>query len=173
MIKVYFGPQVAIPGEKIEYSFRGEVATASLRGETDTFDFSGLPDGELDRERKIETLLPVCPIISARRADGILHLELLNWIESDAPHESRFPDWIELPLPKDAVKGDKPEHSAVIPWRTAQEIEAEKLAAQVKAQEREDRRERIKSGLTTARTQDDLLALVRDMAAEMGLVGQK
>ncbi len=180
MIKVFFTPQVALPGEKIEYSFHGETLTASLRGETDVFDLSVLPDGELDRggggdeggdEKQIETVLPVCPIVSAKRVEGVLHLELLNWIESDAPYESRFPDWVELPLPERAVKGDKPEHLAVIPWRTAQELEAAKQAQQAEAQEREDRRERIRDGLTTARTQEDLLVLVRDMAAEMGLGG--
>jgi len=81
----------------------------------------------------------------------------------------------ELPLPKAAGKSREETASAPIsiPWRTKQEIWAAKQAARAEAQEREDRRDRIKTGLTTARTQDDLLALVRDMAAEMGFVGQK
>ena len=173
MIKVFFSPQRA--DNQIEYSFCGEAVTARIGTVKDTFDFSGLPDGELDRheDTQIKTILPVCPIISAKRVDGILHLELLNWIDSDAPYESRFPAWVELPLPERVGKGKEPEHLAVIPWRTKQEIWAAKQAARAEAQEREDRRDRIKTGLTTARTQDDLLALVRDMAAEMGFVGQK
>ena len=171
MIKVYCSPQVS--ERQIEYFFNGEAATAKIGDVEDTFDFSGLPDGELNMEELIETTLPVCPIISAKRVDGVLHLELLNWIDSDAPYESRFPAWVELPLPERVGKGKEPEHLAVIPWRTKQEIWAAKQAARAEAQEREDRRDRIKTGLTTARTQDDLLALVRDMAAEMGFVGQK
>ncbi len=173
MIKVYFSPQRA--DNQIEYSFCGEMVTARIGTVKDTFDFSGLPDGELDRheDTQIKTILPVCPVISAKRVDGILHLELLNWIDSDAPYESRFPAWVELPLPERVGKGKEPERLAVIPWRTKQEIWAAKQAARAEAQEREDRRDRIKTGLTTARTQDDLLALVRDMAAEMGFVGQK
>jgi len=52
MIKVYFSPQVALPGEQIEYSFRGEVVTAKIGDTEDVFDFSSLPDGELDMERE-------------------------------------------------------------------------------------------------------------------------
>jgi len=175
MIKIYFSPQRS--DNKIEYSFNGEAVAARIGEAEDTFDFSALPDGELDRldeEKRIETLLPVCPIVSAKRVDGTLHLKLLNWIGRDAPYESRFPKWVELPLPESIAEKEKePLHKAIIPWRTKVEIDAAKAARQAEAQEREDRRDRIKTGLTTARTQDDLLALVRDMAAEMGFVGQK
>jgi len=173
MIKVYFSPQVS--DRKIEYGFNGETLTVKIGDTEDVFDLSSLPDGELNMEEPIESTLPVNPIISARRIDGILHLELLNWIESNAPYESRFPEWCELPLPKAAGESREKTASAPtsIPWRTKQEIWAAKQAARAEAQEREDRRDRIKTGLTTARTQDDLLALVRDMAAEMGFVGQK
>ncbi|NLA05771.1 MAG: hypothetical protein GX881_08695, partial [Firmicutes bacterium] len=123
-----------------------------------------------EEEKRIETVLPVCPVVSARREDGVLHLKLLNWLGRDAPYESRFPDWIELPLPERAGKGKTPERMAVIPWRTKQEIEAAKLAAQVEVQEREDRRARIRDGLTTARTTGELKALLHDMATEMGLL---
>ena len=169
MIRIYFVPQRS--DNQIEYSFCGETVTARIGEAENTFDFSALPDGELNIEESIETTLPVCPIISAKRVDGILHLELLNWLGPNAPYESRFPDWIELPLPKvqNGGKKEEPAHKAVIPWRTKQEIEAEKTARLAAKQEQEARRTRIKNGLTTAKTADELRALLRDMAVELGL----
>lgn len=175
-IKIYLVPQRS--ERQITYTFSGEVITAEIDGAKDVFDFSVLPDGELDRgggsedeeEKRIETVLPVCPVASARREEGVLHLELLNWLGRDAPYESRFPEWVELPLPESAAKGKTPERMAVIPWRTKQEIEAAKQAAQAEAQEREGRRARIRDGLTTARTQEELRAVLHDMATEMGLL---
>ena len=171
MVKVFFSPQRA--DRQIEYSLNGEAVTAKIGDAEDTFDFSALPDGELNKEddESIETTLPVCPIISAKRVDGILHLELLNWLGPDAPYESRFPDWVELPLPKGAVKKEESKHNAVavIPWRTKQEIEAEKAVRLAAEQERQERRARIRDGLTTAKTADELRALLKDMAVELGL----
>ncbi len=175
MVKVYFSPQVALPGEQIEYSFRGEVVTAKIGDTEDVFDFSSLPDGELDMEREIETVLPVCPIISAKRVDGILHLELLNWIDSDAPYESRFPAWVELPLPKAAGESREKTASAPtsIPWRTKAEIDAEREAAIAAEQERTERRARIKAALNNNLLESgeaDLRGVLRDMATELGLL---
>ena len=83
MIKVYFSPQRS--DNQIEYSFNGEAVAARIGDVEDTFDFSNLPDGELDRheDTQIKTILPVCPVISAKRVGGILHLELLNWLGPD------------------------------------------------------------------------------------------
>ena len=167
MIKIYFVLQRS--DNQIEYSFCGETVTARIGNVEDVFDFSTLPDGELHMEEPIETTLPVCPIISANRVDGILHLELLNWLGPNAPYESRFPEWVELPLPKRVVKKEESKHKAVIPWRTKQEIEAEKADRLAAKQEQEARRTRIKNGLTTAKTADELRALLKDMAVELGL----
>ncbi len=168
MIKVYFSPQRA--DNQIEYSFNGEAVTANIGDVEDTFGFTDLPDGELNIEEEIETTLPVCPVISAKRVDGILHLELLNWIGKDAPYESRFPGWVELPLPKDAFMKEEPAHKAVIPWRTKQEIEAEKAVRLAEEREREERRKRIREGLTTAKTEAELRDILHDMAKELGII---
>lgn len=170
MIKVYFSPQRA--DNQIEYSFCGETVTARIGEAENTFDFSALPDGELNKEddESIETTLPVCPVISAKRINGILHLELLNWLGPDAPYESRFPEWVELPLPKGAVKKEGSKHNAVIPWRTKQEIEAEKAVRLAAEQERQERRARIREGLTTAKTEAELRSILQDMAREMGII---
>jgi hypothetical protein len=57
---------------------------------TDTFDFSAMPDGEAG---EITTTLPVNPIVSARKINGELEAELLNFIGPDATEEERFPAW--------------------------------------------------------------------------------
>ena len=56
-----------------------------------------------------------------------------------------------------------------IPWRSKEEIDAEREAAIAAEQERTERRARIKEGLTTAKTADELRALLKDMAVELGL----
>lgn len=175
-MRILFRPQRS--AEQITYTFRGESVTA-LIGDAedaieDTFDFTGLPDGEIDTEQEIETTLPACPIISARRVDGILHLEMLNWIGSDAPRESRFPEWVDLPLPpKEGAGGAKIKPGAPatnIPWRSRAEIFAEQRAVEAAEREKQERRTRIREGLSTAKTQAELKTVMMDMAAELGLL---
>ncbi len=70
------------PPHTLEYSTDGDILTVThTAGEvvtTDTFDFTGTPDGELDME-SIETSLPVQPILSAERVGGELNVEVLDW----------------------------------------------------------------------------------------------
>lgn len=77
----------------IEYSYDGEVITAMIDGQSDTFDFSSVPEGILE---KVETDLPINPIVSAKRVDGTLYVELINFISADASEEERFPEWKEV-----------------------------------------------------------------------------
>ena len=168
MIRIYFVPQRS--DNQIEYCFNGETITVKIDNAEDVFDFSALPDGELNTQEQIETVLPVNPIISAKRIDSILHLKLLNWLGPDAPYESRFPDWIELPLPENAGGEKKAEQIAIVPWRTKEQIEAEKKARLIAERERKMRRTRIKEGLITAQTEAELREVVKDMAIELGLI---
>ena len=87
--------QVMLEDKRFEFSFSGESITATFDGDSDTYDFSGLPDGEVDFS-KIETILPHNPILIARRVDGVLSVELLNFISEDASDAERFPEWIEV-----------------------------------------------------------------------------
>ena len=89
MIK--YSPQLS--DRKIEYVFEGEKITATFNGESDTFDFSQFADGHADN---IETTLPFNPIISAERVDGVLYVELLNFIGEDATEDEKFPKWQEV-----------------------------------------------------------------------------
>jgi hypothetical protein len=57
---------------------------------TDTFDFSAMPDGEAG---EITTTLPVNPITKAKKVNGELEAELLNFIGPEATEEERFPAW--------------------------------------------------------------------------------
>jgi hypothetical protein len=61
-----------------------------IETQTDTFDFSAMPDGEAG---ETVTTLPVNPIASARKINGELEAELRNFIGPDATEEERFPAW--------------------------------------------------------------------------------
>lgn len=84
--------------DELTYQFEGDKIIATLNGETDEFDFTGMPDGFAGN---IITKLPICPIISAKKEDGVLFVELLKFIKMDATEEERFPKWIEV-----GVNGD-------------------------------------------------------------------
>ena len=87
---------IPVRSEKnISYSFRGELVTAQHNGETDTFDFSDLPDGRLEPD-EVATSLPINPIVLAEKKDGVLSVELLNFIRVDATDEEKFPEWFEV-----------------------------------------------------------------------------
>jgi hypothetical protein len=92
-MQIYLSPQVS--EERIEYEFAGEVITATLNGVTDTFDFTGLTDGFVERA-DVETDLGVNPIIEAHRENGVLYITLLNYIGFDASEDERFPQWVEV-----------------------------------------------------------------------------
>jgi hypothetical protein len=78
----------------IEYQFSGEkITAATVNGQSDVFDFSTLPDGKAE---EITTILSVNPIVSAKRVDGVLFVELLNFIGANATEEERFPKWQEV-----------------------------------------------------------------------------
>ena len=98
-MKVLFSPQVN--DEIIEYNFEREKITAIYKGESDTFDFSSFPDGKAEN---IETSLPVNPIVSAERIDGVLHVKLINFIGEDATEEEKFPTWQVIEDGEDKVE---------------------------------------------------------------------
>ena len=79
--------------DNLVYTFDGEKVIANYNGQVDVFDFTEMPDG---RAESIETILPIDPIISAERRDGVLYLELLYFYGANASYEERFPDWQEV-----------------------------------------------------------------------------
>ena len=94
-MRILMSPQVTFEDKRFDFVFSGESISATFDGETDAFDFSELPDGEVDFSM-IETTLPYNPILIARRVDGVLSVELLNFISEDASDAERFPEWIEV-----------------------------------------------------------------------------
>ncbi|MGX8233944.1 hypothetical protein [Bacillus subtilis] len=95
-MKILLSPQVPVnPIDKITYAFEEDVIRVTMPdGKTDTFDFTGLPDGELELGG-VETVLEPNPLLSAKKVEGVLYVELLNYIGLDATEEEKFPEWFE------------------------------------------------------------------------------
>lgn len=94
-MRIYKSPQVGADEKRFEFEFSGETITAIFDGVSDTFDFTGFPDGEVDYSM-IETVLEYNPILKATKVDGVLSVELLNFISEDATEAEKFPEWIEV-----------------------------------------------------------------------------
>lgn len=91
-MKIYLSPQVSEDNEKIHYSFDEDIIIARYMGQRDTFNFSSMPNGVAE---DIATTLSLNPIISAKRENGELWVELFNLIGLDATEEEKFPEWID------------------------------------------------------------------------------
>ena len=94
-MRIYKSPQVRADEKRFGFEFSGEMIVATFDGVSDTFDFTGLPDGEVDYSM-IETILEYNPILKATKVDGILSVELLNFIPEDSTEAEKFPEWIEV-----------------------------------------------------------------------------
>lgn len=87
--------------DRFYYEFEEDMVKATFKGVTDTFDFTSFWEGELEmvdpitEEPLIETDLEVNPISKAERKNGVLYVELINFIGVDATEKERFPDWID------------------------------------------------------------------------------
>lgn len=77
----------------IEYTFNGEAITATVAGVSDSFDFAALPDGEA---AEIMSTLDPCPVLSAKRADGELHVTLLRAIPARPSDPEELEEWKRL-----------------------------------------------------------------------------
>jgi hypothetical protein len=90
-MNILFSPQVN-DEQHIHYRFNGEIITVTIGANTDIFDFTGLPIGQVDG---IETTLSVNPIVSAeRKDDGQMYVVALNYITENAPETDKFPSWM-------------------------------------------------------------------------------
>ena len=88
---IKLSPQVR-ENNKIWYEIEDQKITATINGMTDTFDFTGMPNGELQRwddedNELIETELDEVPIRSAEKTDGVLSVEILFTIDTDEKDE--------------------------------------------------------------------------------------
>lgn len=91
-MRIKLSPQLNT-GIRVSYTFSGETITAKMKGEKDIFDFTGTPEGLIEPK---DTSLPFHPIVKAERVNGVLQIELLNFISSDSPDDEKFPVWKEV-----------------------------------------------------------------------------
>ena len=94
-MRIYKSPQLGVDERIFKFEFSDDVIVATFDDIKDIFDFTGLPDGEVDYSM-IETILEYNPILKAKKIDGILSVELLNFVSEDATEEEKFPEWIEV-----------------------------------------------------------------------------
>jgi hypothetical protein len=97
---VNFSPQRA--DDYIIYSFKSEKIIVKIGTKIDTFDFSSLQEGDIvarneeTGELEIETILPILPILDAKREDGEVIVTVLKYHGKDAPEDERFPTPLEV-----------------------------------------------------------------------------
>ena len=86
---IHYSPQRS--DRSLTYDIQGETITATLDGQQDIFDFSALPDGELDVSA-LETTLDICPVLAARRVNGQLEVTLLKFHGPNPTPQEAFPE---------------------------------------------------------------------------------
>ena len=97
---VHFSPQRN--DDYIIYSFESEKIIVKIGTKIDTFDFSSLQEGDIvarneeTGQLEIETILPLLPILDARRENGRVVVTVLKYHGKDAPEEERFPEPLEV-----------------------------------------------------------------------------
>lgn len=96
-MKVLFSP--IVDDKRINYLFETDKIIVTIGEITDTFDFSQFPNGVLkiyDEQGNptIETILEYNPIISAKKDNDGLWVELLSLIGENATPDECFPEWI-------------------------------------------------------------------------------
>lgn len=84
-MNILLSPQVRV-NDKIWYEIKEDKITATITDVSDTFDFTDMPNGELqmrdeDGNYLIETTLDEVPILSANKVDGVLTVEILFSID--------------------------------------------------------------------------------------------
>lgn len=88
---IQLSPQVR-RNNKIWYEIDPDKITATINGVSDTFDFTDMPDGELqlwDDEGNdlIETDLDEVPILSAEKKDGVLTVKIFFTLDMEEKDE--------------------------------------------------------------------------------------
>lgn len=119
---IQLSPQVR-ENNKIWYDIEYQKITATINDISDTFDFTDMPDGKLHLwddggDGLIETALDEIPIISAKKDNGELTVEILFSIDSNEQDERLlFPKPMTLDefndLMDELVEREKPEDDVV------------------------------------------------------------
>lgn len=90
-MNILLSPQIR-DNDKIWYEIEYQKITAIINGKTDTFDFTDMPDGELqmrddEGNELIETGLDEVPIVSAKKENGELTVEITFSIDASEQDE--------------------------------------------------------------------------------------
>lgn len=91
-------PQIS--EDVINYEFGEESITITMGGETDTFDFASMPDGEAEL---LETTLPYNALLKARKEEGVLYLTILDPVTAEV-YQEYTPKWEEVINVEDQVE---------------------------------------------------------------------
>lgn len=100
-MKILLSPQVR-DNNKVWYKIEHQKITATINDISDTFDFTGMPDGELqmwddEGNELIETVLDEVPVVSAKKENGELFVEILFSISVEEKDERLlFPEPMSL-----------------------------------------------------------------------------
>lgn len=100
-MKILLSPQVR-DNKKIWYKIEHQKITATINDVSDTFDFSDMPNGELELYDKdgnsiIQTRLEEVPIVTAKKTNGQLFVEILFSIDSvEKNPKLLFPEWVDI-----------------------------------------------------------------------------
>ncbi|WEE18685.1 hypothetical protein PX343_07180 [Citrobacter koseri] len=78
-MKLIITPQRA--NKEVKYSVSGDALTVMLDGESDTFDFSEMPDGHTT---EFCSVLEPCPVLMAVKKDGELSVTVTGFYGKDA-----------------------------------------------------------------------------------------
>lgn len=123
MMIIKLSPQVR-DNNKIWYEIENQKVTATINDVTDTFDFTDIPNGKLqiydgEFNNLIETSLDEVPILSARKENGVLTVEILFSIDSNEKDERLlFPNPMTLDefneLMAELAEREKPEEDDIM-----------------------------------------------------------
>lgn len=100
-MKIKIVPQIRSK-DKLWYEIEHQIIKVTVDGVSDTFDFRNMPDGELEVIDQngnflIETTLPETPILSARKENGELLVEILFSIDiEEDDNRLLFPEEMSL-----------------------------------------------------------------------------
>lgn len=99
-MRIHFCPIVST--EIIQYEFNDEAIRVIFQEKSDSFDFKGVPEGQLE---KIETEIEVNPVSGAKKENGLLTVILIIFIdEKEDEKQLLYPQPISVKEAQDLIQ---------------------------------------------------------------------
>lgn len=99
-MRIHFCPIVST--EIIQYEFNDEAIRVIFQEKSDSFDFKGVPEGQLE---KIETEIEVNPVSGAKKENGLLTVSLIIFIdEKEDEKRLLYPQPISVKEAQDLIQ---------------------------------------------------------------------